>query len=368
MKHITKFFTKYGALIAALLLPITIFVPLILEQTGIATNQEAMVLNLLRIDINVTIIRSATLVLILLNLLLVYSLFKQWFGARRAALSTLLASCIPLLLLSQYSIVHLTAVLTPVLIAFVAFDRAGRSDSATLWYALAGFATAGAWVQEPIGVTLLLFICAVLLIAVKPRYIKHIARQSSLIIIILIVVVAGITAASLQYHFGFQEYLVNQLNTTVHLVIVPRLVLSGPSSYRYGLPGVGIVPVAVMLLAGFGAMQLVVARKRPRNVFMLVLPVILLTTALAFTGITALLLIAMALFCIAAWGACGIEYLYASWKRLFPHNALANLTAVTFLSVMMASIMFYSYWYIVKGWHGSPQSRIDVTQSWDGTL
>lgn len=367
MKFLSTFIAKYATIIAALLLPLMVFVPKIIAG-GAQTNQEAMILNLVRIKVDLTIIRSATLFLLLFNLFLVYVLFKQWFGARRAGLATLLVSCIPLVLLAQFSIIHLTMVLTPVLIAFVAFDKAGRSDSAALWYALAGFATTAAWVQEPVGVTLLLFICTLLLMAVKPRYIKHIVRQSTLVLIILVVMVAGITAASMQYHFGFQEYIVNQLKTTAHLMIIPKLLLDGPTSYRFGLPGVLIIPLAVLLLAGFGAVDLVAHRKRPRNVFILVLPVLLMITALAFTGITALLLVSVGLFCVAAWAAGGIEYLYGSWKQLFPHNKLANRTATVFLGLMMASIVFYSYWYIAKGWYGSPQRTIDSTESWDGTL
>lgn len=362
-----KFITKYATLIAALLLPLAMFVPKIVAGSA-QTNQESMILNLVRINIDVTIIRSATLALVLVNLFLVYILFKQWLGARRAGLATLLASCIPLLIVAQYSIIHVTMVLTPVLIAFVAFDKAGRSNNGALWYALAGFATTAAWIQEPVGVTLLMFICAVLLMAVKPRYIKHIVRQSSLILIILVVIVAALVGASMQYHFGFQEYLVDQLNTTVHLMIMPKVLLSGPSSYRFGLPGVTIIPLSVMLVAGFGTLQLVVGRKRPRNVFMLALAPLLLVTALAFSGITSLLLISIGLICIAAWAACGIEYLYVSWKKIFPHNKLANRTATVFLGVMVASMMLYSYWYVAKGWFGSPQHQIDITQSWDGTL
>lgn len=367
MKHITKFITKYATLIAALLLPVVMFVPIILER-GAQTNQEAMLMNLLHRQLSLSGTRAVALGLMLVNLLLVYSLFKQWFGTRRAGLATLLVSCIPLVLVAQYSIIYLTAVITPMLIALVAFDRAGRANNATGWYTLAGLMTTVAWIQEPVGVTLLLFITWLLLIAVKPRYVKHIVRQSSLILIILVVVVAGLTAASMRLHFGFQEYMVRQLTTNVHLMIMPKLLLSGPSSYGFGLPGVTIVPLAVLLLAGFGALQLIVNRKRPRNVFVAALPVLLIITALAFTGVTALLLITMALFCIAAWAAFGVDYLYTSWKQIFPHNKLANRTATVFLTLMMASIMLYSYWYVAKGWHGAPQHVIDITQSWDGTL
>lgn len=367
MKLLTKIFTRYTTLIAALLLTLIMFVPMIIAR-GAQTNQEAILLNALHIEVSVTIIRSVILALMLGNLLLVYSLFTQWFGARRAGLATLLASCMPLLMVAQYSIVSVTLALTPMLIALVAFDRAGRSENAAWWYALTGFAVTAAWVQEPVGVTFLMVICSLLLIAVKPRYIKHIVRQSSLVLIILVIGVAGLTAASVQYHLGFQEHLVYQLNSTVHLMIVPKLLISGPASYRYGLPGVSIVPLAIMVLAGFGAVQLFTGRKRPRNVFILALPVLLIITALAFTGITALLLIAIGLYGIAIWAACGIEYLYTSWKKVFPHNKLADRMATVFLALMMLSLMSYSYWYVAKGWAGSPERRIDTVQSWDGTL
>lgn len=362
-----KFLTKYATVLIALFVPIVTFVPKIIAG-GATTNQEAIIFNLVRNEFNVMILRYGVLALILINLLLVYILFKQWFGARRAGLAALISSCIPLLLVAQFSIIHLVLVLTPVLVAFVAFDRAGRSDSPVLWYALAGFATTAAWIQEPVGTTILLFICTLLLIVVKPRYIKHIARQSSLVLIILVVMVAGITGASIQYHFGFQEYIVNQLNSHIHLVLNPQILISGPSSYRFGLPGVTILPLAVMLLAGFGALQFLIHHKRPRNVFILVLPILLAVTALAFNGVTALLLLAIALYTVAVWTANGIEYLYTSWTRLFPKNKLAQRTATVALGLMLASMIFYSYWYIAKGWYGNPQRVIDVTQSWDGTL
>lgn len=360
-------FDKYASLIPALLLPLVIFIPKIIAGSA-ATNQESMLLNLVRINIDIVVVRSAAVALIIVNLLLIYILFKQWVEPRLAGLATLLISCMPVMLVAQFSLIYLTMVLTPLLVAFVAFDKAGRSDTAAPWYGLSGFSLTAAWVQEPVGVTLLLFIATLLLMAVKPRYIKHIVRQSSLVLIILVVAVAGLAAASLQYHFGFQEYLVRQLNTTVHLIIMPKLLLNGPTSYRFGLPGVALVPLAVLLIAGFGAVKLFNERKRPRNVFILTLPVVLVVTALAFTGITALVLVAVALMFISIWGAMGVEYLYSSWKKIFPHNKLANRTATVFLAIMVSSMMLYSYWFITKGWYGSPQRLIDITQSWDGTL
>ncbi len=362
-----KFITKYATLIIAFLIPIVTFVPKIIAG-GATTNQEAMIFNLVRHEFNVLFLRCGTLILILLNLALMYALFKQWFGARRAELAVLILGCIPLLLIAQFSIIHLTLVLTPVLVSFVAFDKAGRSDSPVLWYTLAGFATAAAWIQEPVGVTVLLFLCSLLLMLVKPRYIKHIVRQSSLVLIILVVTVAGITGASIQYRFGFQEYIVNQLNSHIHLMFAPQFVLNGPSSYRFGLPGVALVPLAIMLLAGFGAVQLIMNRKRPRNVFILAVPVLFAVIALLFNGITSLLLVAMAICFGSVWAANGIEYLYSSWNTLFPKNKLAQRAAVFALGIMLASMVFYSYWYIAKGWYGNPQRVIDTTQSWDGTL
>ncbi len=369
MKKLRRQIHNHGIFIASLLLVAAIILPVIRISSRPMTIQEFLLLNLLKNVISITVLRFITFGMILLNFTLVYSLLSKWFARRRAGLGTFVLASIPVWLLMQLAIPRFTLVLTPLLIALWSFDRATRSDSrAPLWYALCGIATTVAWLQEPIGVTTVMLVCGLLLLGVKPRYAKHIARQSSLVLIILIATVAAISAASWKFNLGIQDYLIRQLSHGAHVTLVPKVLANGPTGYYFGLPGVTLIPISVAVLAGLGAWQLFAARKRPRNIYLLILPVVLALIGLQFRGTTTLLLLSLAMICISIWAVMGIQYLHSSWKRVFPHNKLANSVGDLLIATMLASLAVYSLWFVVKGWNGSPQARDDARIEWNGVL
>lgn len=369
MKKLRRQIHNHGIFIASLLLMTAIILPVIRVASRPMTIQEFLLLDLMKNVVSITVLRLIILGLLLLNLTAVYSLLSKWFARRRAGLSVFVLASIPVWLLMQLAIPRFTLVLTPLLIALWSFDRATRSDSrAPLWYALCGIATTIAWLQEPIGVTIVMLVCGLLLLGVKPRYAKHIARQASLVLIILVATVAALGAASWKFNLGVQDYLVRQLSHGAHVTLIPRVLVDGPTGYYFGLPGMTLIPISVAVLAGLGAWQLFVARKRPRNVYLLILPVVLMLVGLQFRGITTLLLLSLAMICIAIWAVMGIQYLHTSWKRVFPHNRLANTVGDVLIATMLASLAVYSFWFVVKGWNGNPQARDDARIEWNGVL
>lgn len=369
MKKLRRQIRNHGIFVASLLITLAILMLIMSTKTRPMTIQEVLLLDLGRNMISVTSLRLIIFMLILANISLIYLLVSGWFAKRRAGLTTFMLACMPVWILMQAAIPRFALVLTPLLVALLAFDRAGRSDKrAPLWYALCGIATTAAWLQEPVGVTILMLVSILLLMFVKPRYVRHIARQSSLVLIILISTVAAISAASWKFGLGTQDYLVKKLSSGVHITLIPELFASGPTSYHFGLPGVSLVPLSVAVLAGLGAWQLFIARKRPRNTYILVFPVLLGLVGLQFEGLTALLLISVTMIGIAIWAVMGVQYLHVSWKRVFPHNKLANSVGDLFIATMLASLVVYSFWYVNRGWNGNPQAKNDARIEWQGEL
>lgn len=369
MNTLRRVIKRNAIFIASLLLVSVILIPLISTATRPMSIQEFLLLDLSRNVTTITVLRSVIFGLVLLNVSLVYGLLSSWLGKRRAGLSVVILASIPVWLIMQIALPRFTLVLTPLLIALWSFNRAGRSETnAALWYALSGVTTTVAWLQEPIGTSIIMVLCSLLLIGVKPRYAKHIARQATLVLIILIATVGLLSAADLKFDIGVQDYLVRQLTQSVHLTLVPTLYLQGPVKYYIGLPGVSLIPLSVTVLAGLGAWQLFIQRKRPRNVYLLVLPILLGIIALQAMGSTALLLLSITMIAIAAWAVMGVQYLHVSWKRVFPHNKLANSFGDLLIGLMLASLALYSFWYVTKGWNANPQARSDATIEWNGEL
>lgn len=369
MKRLNRLIKNHGIFVASLLLISASILPHISAADRPMTIQEFLLLDLAKNITNVTVLRFIIFGLILFNATVIYALLSKWFAKRRAGLGTFVLASMPVWILMQLAIPRFTLVLTPILVALWAFDRAGRSDKrAALWYALSGVALTLGWLQEPIGATILVLVCGVLLIGIKPRYIKHIARQATLVPIILFATVAALAVASWKFELGIQDYLVRQLAHSPHVNLVPKVLISGPSSYHFGLPGISLVPVSVAALAGLGAWQLFVNRKRARNVYILILPVLLTAVGLQFNGLTQLLLLSIAMIGIATWAVMGVQYLHSSWKRVFPHNRLANTVGDLLIAIMLASLAFYSFWYINMGWYRNPQARNDAKQEWSGRL
>lgn len=369
MKKLRRQIHKHGIFVASLLLISAILLPVMSLESRPMTIQEFLLLDLAKNVTSVTVLRFIIFGLILINVTLIYGLLSKWFAKRRAGLGTFVLASMPIWLLMQLAIPRFTLVLTPLLIALWSFDRAARSDKrAALWYALCGIATTVAWLQDPIGITIIMLVCTLLLIGVKPRYAKHIARQASLVLIILVATVAALSAASWKFNLGIQDYLVRQLSHGAHVTLIPKVFVNGPSQYYFGLPGVTLIPISVAVLAGLGAWQLFVARKRPRNIYLLILPVLLTIIGLQFSGITTLLLLSVAMICIAIWAVMGVQYLHTSWKRVFPHNRLANSVGDLLIATMLASLAVYSFWFVNRGWNGSPQTRSDARIEWNGVL
>lgn len=369
MNKLRRVIKRNAIFIASLLLVSAILIPLISTAARPMSIQEFLLLDLTRNLTNIVVLRSIIFGLVILNVSLVYGLLTSWFGKRRAGLSVFVLASIPVWLIMQIALPRFTLALTPLLIALWAFDRAGRSESsAALWYALSGITTTIAWLQEPIGTTIIMVLCSLLLIGLKPRYAKHIARQATLVLIILIATVGVLSAADLKFDIGIQDYLVRQLTQSIHLTFMPTLFLQGPVKYYIGLPGVSLIPLSVTVLAGLGAWQLFLNRKRPRNLYLLVLPVLLGIITLQATGSTALLLLSVTMIAIASWAVMGVQYLHVSWKRVFPRNKLANSFGDLLIGVMLASLALYSFWYINKGWNDNPQARSDAGIEWNGEL
>lgn len=369
MKKLRRQIHKHGIFVASLLLTLAILLPLVSAAARPMSIQEFLLLDLSRNITSLLVLRLTMFGLVMLNMLLVYGLLSAWFAKRRAGLATLILACIPVWLITQIAIPRFTLVLTPVLMALWAFDRAGRSQTrATAWYALSGIATTAAWLQEPVGVTILILLCALLLIGTKPRYAKHIGRQASLVLIILVIVTAALSAASWKFDLGTQDYLIRQLTTELHVTNIPMLIAQGPATHHLGVNGVSLIPLSVAVLAGLGAWQLFVARKRPRNLYVLVLPLLFGLASVPFGGIATLLLLFIAIIGIAVWAVMGVQYLHVSWKRVFPHNRLANTVGDVLIVAMLSSLAFYSFWYARKAWNGNPQTRSDASTEWKGQL
>jgi hypothetical protein len=369
MKKLRRIIRNHSIFITSVVLTLVILVPLMSSQARPMTLQEFVMLDKVNNVINLTTLRAGILLLIIANALLVYRLLSAWFAKQRAGMSVFILSCMPFWLITQLALPRFTLILTPALIALWAFDRAGRATSVPApWYALSGFAVSLAWLQEPVGITLLMVIGTIILLASKPRYVKHIARQSSLVLIILAVVVAAVSAASIKFNLGIQQHLIDSLTPAISMVVLPKVIIAGPATYHSGVPGVSLIPIAVMVLAGLGVTQLIMARKRPRNLALLLWPVLFGLASIPFGSMTSLMSIALAMIGIAVWAMMGVHYLYSSWRRIFPHNKLANSVGTILIGSMLASLALYSFWYTTKAWNGNPQTRIDATVEWDGRL
>ncbi len=369
MKKLRRQIHKHGIFVASLLLASAILLPLISVASRPMSIQEYLLLDLSRNIASLTVLRLVLFGLVILNITLVYGLLSAWFAKRRAGLTTFILTCVPVWLIAQIATPRFTLVLTPVLIALWAFDRAGRSKTrAALWYGLSGIATTAAWLQEPVGVTIAVLLCALLLIGIKPRYAKHIARQSSLVLIILFITVAALSLASWKFNLGIQEYLIGQLNVSLRIANIPMILAEGPTTYHMGVNGISLIPLSVAVLAGLGAWQLFVTRKRARNVYLLALPLLFGLASVPFGGLTTVLLLSIAIIGLAVWTVMGVQYLHVSWKRVFPHNRLANTVGDIMIVAMLTSLAFYSFWYVNKAWNGNPQTRTDASIEWKGKL
>lgn len=306
--------------------------------------------------------------LAILNVIVVYSLIIAWFNKRQAGLASLILVSMPVWILMQLTIPRFTYILTPLLIAFWAFDRAGRGKTAPLWYFLSGIATTVAWLQEPLGVSLCIAMATLLLIIAKPRYIKHIIRQSSLILVILITTIAGISAASLKFDFGVQQYLVSHLNAQAIVVWPPKIYWLGVSDAHIALVNSGLLPLAILALAGLGAWQLLHHIKRPRNFFLLLMTLLFGVVTIFFNGMTALLLMSLTMFGLSTWAMTGLDYLWTSWQQVFPHNKLARSLGKFMMVGVSASLVLYSFWYINRAWSANPQAVEAAQVEWKGQL
>lgn len=368
MSKVTKLLVKDTLLLIAVGLPVIMGLMLLRSATAGPTPAELTILSLINAPNSTSILRATIICLMAVNTLLAYRLIANWYGRRRAALSLILLASIPTWILMQFNFPQLTLVLTPLLLGMLAFDYAGRSTKSVLWYAISGIAVSAAWLQEPIASTVMLITLFILLILSKPRYIKHIARQALLVPILLIICVATTVAISVKLNLGLQAHLVNQLSPVSHLNSMYALLVTGPTSYRFGLPGVGIIPLPIILLGGLGAWQIFIQRKRPRNLFILLFGLVMMALVIPFGGLTLLLTTSFALLAVAVWAMIGIEYLHRSWQRIFPHNRLANNTADLLIVALIAFMALYSYWYVAKAWTGNPQARMESLTNWDGQL
>lgn len=365
MKRGVRYLDHRKGLIAAYLLAIACALP-VWRAIPQLTSSELEIMRFGHVSLGILGMRGVIMALVLGNITLAYLVIRQWFGQRFASMSAFVLTCLPIWLIMQLTAPRLTALTTLTLIAFLMFDKAGRSEEPTIWYSLTGLTSTGAWLLEPVGTTLLMMIGALLLVAVKPRYSKHIARQASLIAIILIVSVGALTAASLKLHLGVDHYLAGKLQATIHFGLAS--LISGPSSYRFGLPGVSLIPLAMTLMAGLGAWELITQRKRPRNLFMVTFTVLCGIFGLLLSGMTALLLISVSFIGGAVLTSRGIMALHRIWHSLFPKNHAAAILARIMIVILLASLATYSYWYVVRAWKGNPQSRIDVPLPWNGIL
>ncbi len=368
MKKLRSLIHRNGIFLASLLFVVMICLPQLLTGSRVASAEEELIITISRGMLNIVSLRFIILGLIVVNTTLVYSLLSAWMSRRRAGLSIFILASIPVWLLSQISIPRFALAMTPLLIGLWAFDRAGRAEKATGWYSLSGLSLTVSWILEPIGTSIIMAISLLLLAVIKPRYIKHIARQGSLVIIILAVALGAVAAAAWKFGLGLQTYIIHQLGGTVVVTSVPRVLWEGPHHYHFGLPGVPLVPIAVMALAGLGAWQLFVGRKRPRNLYILIFPVLLTAIAVQFTSITTLMLFSVSMICIAVWAVMGVQYLHNSWKRVFPHNKLANSLGDALIALLLASLVMYSFWYINKAWAGSPTAQEQAKVEWNGSL
>jgi len=368
MKQLRLIIHRNGIFLASLVFVIMVSLPQLLTGSRAASAEEELIISLSRGVLNLTLLRAIILGLIVINATLVYGLLGAWMSKRRAGLSIFMLASIPVWILSQITIPRFTLILAPLLFGLWTFDKAGRSDKSTRWYVLSGFGLTAAWIIEPIATSIVMAASLLLLAIVKPRYIKYIVRQGSLVLIILAVAVGALTAAAWKFGFGAQVYVAQQLSGGVAVTLVPRILWQGPHHYHFGLPGVPLVPVAVIALAGLGAWQLFMARKRPRNVYLLIYPLILTVIALQLTGVTTLVLFSLSMVSLATWAVMGAQYLHNSWKRVFPHNKLAKSVGDGLIALMLASLVMYSFWYINKAWAGSPAAQQQIKTEWNGSL
>lgn len=368
MSKLSKLLVKDTLLLIAVGLPILLGI-MLMRSAGVGTTAaEQSIFAAFHLGSNINLFRGGLIALMTINTLLAYRLIANWYGRRRSALSLILLASIPGWVLLQFNMPQLTLILAPLLLAMLAFDCAGRSQKPVLWYALSGISATMAWLQEPVGVSTVLAVMTLVMVVAKPRYIKHIARQALLIPIIMVLGVAAAVGASIKFNLGLQLTLADKLQPATHIKSLYALLATGPNNYRFGLVGVGIIPLPILLLAGLGAWQLFVQRKRPRNLFLLVFTLTMLLLVIPFTGLTLLLVMSFALIGVSIWAMLGIEYLHRSWQRIFPHNRLANNTADALIAALIAFMALYSFWYVAKAWTGNPQARMDVVSQWDGKL
>jgi len=368
MKKIRQITKSNGIFLASLLFVVMIILPQLLTGNRPISAEEQAILSLTKNIINTTQLRAAIFCLVIINTTLIYKLFSSWMSKRRAGLSIFILASIPIWLIMQITLPKLSIVMLPLLVALWSFNQAGLSNRPTGWYTLSGFTTTAAWILEPIGTSIIIALGVLLLVAVKPHYAKHIARQSSLILIILFGVLGLISLAAWRFNFSGQAYIVSQLNRTITVTLLPKTYWVGPHSFYIGLPGMPIIPVAIMALGSLGAWQLFTGRKRPRNIYLLVLPITLGVVALQLSGYTSLMLLYIAMTGIAAWAVMGAQYLHNSWKKLFPHNKLAGSVGDGLVALMLASLIIYSFWYVNRAWSGNPGAQAEAKIEWNKQL
>lgn len=368
MKKLRNIVDKNGIFLASLIFAVTICLPQLLTGNRPVSAEEQILIGYSRSLLTITSLRCIVLILIIHNITLVYAILSSWMSKRRAGLSIFMLASIPVWLLAQITIPRLTLCLTPLLLGLWAFDKAGRTQKATRWYALSGVALTLAWILQPIATSIIMATSLFVLAISKPRYIKHIIRQGSLVLIILGTSVGVIAAAAWRFNFGLQAYIVTQIHNATIIIKLPGVIWTGPGNYHVGLPGISIIPIAILALSGLGAWQLLIARKRPRNLFMLLYPASLILLGLQFTGLTSVLLLSVAMTCIAFWAVMGAQYLHNSWKRVFPHNKLAKNVGDGLIALMLASLVLYSFWYINRAWAGNPAAQNQAKIEWNGWL
>lgn len=368
MKRLRRHLVSRAISFAAFAVLIITALPLVRQIKRPPTAAELELIAALPADISVNAIRLGLLAIVIINTLLVRQLLRAWFGGRRGATSTFIVVCIPIWIIAQFSLPLVALQMLALLIALWSFDAAGRSDKAAVWYGICGLAVTGAWLLNPIVTMIVAALGTSLLALSKPRYIGHIVRQASFVLIIAIVGVSAAVAASWKLNLGLQEYLVKQLSQGFRLHLDVQAMLDLPSSYYIGLPKSGLVPLTITVLALLGGSQLFLKRKRPRNAFILMfVPLIALITTQTY-GATAAVLLLLGFIGVSCWSMSGIEYLYASWTQLFPHNMLARTVRNIVIGGLLASLALYSNWYITRAWLGDPQRIVETSKPWSGQL
>ena len=368
MKSLTTKVFYYKALLIAVVMPILLWIS---ARHAISITPPIMGAELL---LRLSFLQTANLyyaassALVVINILLTYWLCSRWFGSRRAQLSVLLLASIPSWLLIQFVYLQIGLVYAALLLAKASFDEAARSNRPPLWYALCGLTISLAWAIEPVAITVLALTGAAGLIVAKPRLARAIIRQASLVPIIMIITITALSVASVHFDWSIHQYIASRLTQSITPSMQIYSYITGPHSAHLGIAGLGIIPPAIIALSLLGGWSYYQGRRRPRNFFILLYVPALLILSIQMQGGAALIMVLMTLLGVSLWATHGIEYLRNAWYRLFPTNLFVRSIGRYGLSLLIACLALYGYWYSAHAWVANPQTTIQLQSKWEGTL